>query len=224
MSSVYEDSLIAVAAYPGPDGDAAREKLQEMGWTHVGDHRDIFDSSPDLEDNSEIINQATESGYHAEVFISSEGQMVVGNRGTEFGSPFNEDSWRDYVTDAQLFVAIETQQEEVAVELLNAISEQYSVNSIHVTGHSLGGYLSQNQDNAQHDDESGLTENSRNNVEISGTAFDAPGIGSVDDDDATDNHFLRVNDQGDFINIFGFEHVGLELTVDSPVSKRAWRG
>ena len=209
MSSVYEDSLVAAAAYE--DGDWAREILQEMGWIHVGDHHDIFNLSLSPEVSRDIIKDATDSGYHAEVFASPDGQLVIGNRGTEFS--LNQEGVKDIVTDVQLSVGAETIQAEVAVELLNAIGTQYSPESIHVSGHSLGGYLSQKQDYAEHNDESGLRGENRN-IRITGTALDAPGIGDVQVD--VGEGVLLINDSDDRVNRAGGDHFGQSVDVASP--------
>ncbi|MBR4343536.1 MAG: DUF2974 domain-containing protein, partial [Lachnospiraceae bacterium] len=95
----------------------------------------------------DVLNMNEESGIYAIVFETPEHKAVVAFRGSEL-LPKDEDNNRQLVldwleADCGLLDSTETRQQEIARTYLSYIENTYNFDEYIITGHSLGGNLSE---------------------------------------------------------------------------------
>ena len=101
------------------------------GWTRLSDPDKLSALPPDLQ-NSRLWNDP-ETNYHAGLFQSDDGHIVMAERGT------NPKSWQDGLTDIQQGWGSDTTQYSQGMKLALKVKKQFGDQFTDLTGHSLGG-------------------------------------------------------------------------------------
>ena len=99
------------------------------GWTRLSDPDKLSELPPDLQ-NARLWNNP-DSNYHAGLFQSDDGTLVMAERGTQ--------SWQDGVTDVQQGWGTSTKQYTEGMDLAKRVQADFGDQLVSFTGHSLGG-------------------------------------------------------------------------------------
>jgi hypothetical protein len=192
MPTIIEDIHLQRVSYSeNLSKDPQWQAMQAAGWKHIGRSSTLLQgaSNKDAESN----------GFSADAFLSPTGEVVISNRGTEITS--GKDLW----ADVQLAFHVPPGQADSAKDFLAAVQQTLkdtgqTVTEIHVTGHSLGGYLSQD-----------TVEFARDNLSImvSGFGLADPGIASKSPNNP---NFIHLHSSSDLVPGFGGTHFGQIIT------------
>ncbi|AGF76993.1 Protein of unknown function (DUF2974) [Desulfocapsa sulfexigens DSM 10523] len=192
--TIKNDLALSILSYESTDKLAESKLWQEMssdGWEHLGHSSEFF--------KNDNIEPPT-NGFEAQVFRSPEGEVVIAYTGTN--------GIDDLDDDALLWLGGKPPQQGSAKELADLIIKSEGIDTLHVTGHSLGGHLAQVVTTF-------LKEKYSNSVSITGGAFNVPGIGEADEQDPD---FYNINGDSDLVHHSGGEHLGGSVIIDSSVS------
>ena len=101
------------------------------GWTRLTDPDKLSSLPPNLQDPT-LWNDPN-TNYHAALFGSDDGQIVMAERGTD---PSN---WQDIKTDIQQGWGSDTKQYSQGMDLARDVQKTFGDQLTTITGHSLGG-------------------------------------------------------------------------------------
>ncbi len=128
MPTIQEDLALSVLSYLDTtelnNSDLWNEMASRGGWEHLGHSDDFFrGSSPD--------GSTPNNGFEAQVFRSPEGEVVIAYTGTN--------SFDDIDDDIAVVLHGDAGQRDSAIILANLVVREEGIDTLHVTGHSLGG-------------------------------------------------------------------------------------
>ncbi len=204
MPTVKEDATLSLLSYLDKPSDLKDkhitaenrtlakcwQDMQADGWEYLGNQDDYI---------SDVSLRNT--GFQAHVYRSPDGQIVFAMRGTS--------ELKDFIDDAVLAFHFEPDQVDSMKDFVaNVLDNHPSNQSVHFTGHSLGGYLAAK----------GLIfiKNNYPGFESNGLGFNDPGIA-----EAADNYsdsFVSLCHKADQVNHFGGDHLGEVYDLDGDYS------
>lgn len=130
------DSALGINRY---DKETGELKTGFQGVLESKDYKEVMSKWKVIA----VSNEQENSGYYGVAFQNEAGEIVFANRGTE---PAGEQKKKDLViTDGQIFSSYYPNQFEDAMKFYNQVKGLSIANGkmINVTGHSLGGGISQ---------------------------------------------------------------------------------
>ena len=193
--TIKDDLALSILSYKSTE-ELTRSKLwqdmSEDGWKHLGDSKRFFENYSN--------NKPPTNGFEAQVFRSPEGEVVIAYTGTN--------GINDLDDGAILAFGGRPPQQDSAKALAELVIKSEGIDTLHVTGHSLGGYLAQIVTKY-------LKSTSDLDIAITGGAFNVPGIGEANEQDPD---FYTINGDSDLVHHLGGEHLGGSVTIDSSIS------
>ena len=192
--TIKDDLALSILSYKSsvelPESKMWQD-MSEVGWEHLG-HSDKFFENDE--------KKSPDNGFEAQIFRSPEGEVVIAYTGTN--------SIDDLDDNAILAFGGKPPQQDSAKAIADLVIKAQGIDALHVTGHSLGGHLAQIV--AKY-----LKSTSDFDVVTTGGAFNVPGIGEGNEQDAD---FYNVNGDSDLVHHSGGEHLGGSVTINSSIS------
>jgi hypothetical protein len=200
MPTILEDIHLQRVSYSEDlSKDPQWQAMQAAGWKHIGRSSELLEG--------DIRKDAISRGFSADAFLSPTGEFVIANRGTEVTSV--KDLW----ADVQIAFHVPPGQADSAEDFLVALKDHLkdpdqAATKIHLTGHSLGGFLSQKVSEFL----------AKQDIQVTGFGLADPGIAN----DSPDNpNFLHLHSSSDVVPGFGGTHYGQIITYKTIIPSYA---
>lgn len=129
-----------------PDLPSSELSQDDLDMARLSDHAYRDQSDETIPDGFEIIgiSELTKNGYAGTAYRNKKtGEIIIGHRGTEFDMDYARKD--DLLADLNIVIGNTPKQVKDALTFLNKIAKENNIDpkSIHNTGHSLGGFVSE---------------------------------------------------------------------------------